>query len=782
MKASIRWWSRLAFVAGVGLSAFTACSSDKPDRHGEEKQSGTLALALQATAPSGSVYQLRNAFFQITDVRSGETVDFLFSDNGLPTAQELTTMLFSGDYTVTLLPGWQLERVSRGGGGTGGTSAGGTGPVSGGTGPIPEGGFGGAFDDVPPFPGKAGGAPQPPRGKAGGLAFGGTASGEAAGAGGEGGEGGNGIAGSSSGGSAPIGGDSGVGGSFGVGGSSVGGSSVGGSFGAGGSFGGGEIVEAQLLSTAVQFVTIFGGLESFVHYQFRVGSEIIDFRRGRLRVGIGVDDSEACVPPPDVTLPERVLLESNLDAVAPFTLLDALEAIRANAAVEAEPVALFNQVFDSFASASQGRMPDAVHCGDEVTDGVPTLNGYPLECDRDERNHVGNPFTFQATAFVNRIDMAPLNGAHCGQQRMIFASNARNRALVIVEAQIPNPNPELGIDGCRPLAQFWLDQNAIPDAKLRGERLSQAFFRGAPELAAFGFGPFYTPENLTVGSGQIRTNTFDSDPWTLREFKLALDGESIKAVPFPVAEAPHGALWNENVPLPQGEACRQDFLNAIEGLLTDNLEQMSFVVDGACKDAESRADFSQDYASQLSNGFRQQLEQRLVGTGLSAQDIANRAQFAGSCIGCHNESSGRFLGNGVFAPFQFDFPQVNEFPQPCSGGEVGLCFPTSDGLRRDFLPTRLSILGGLLDVPVVPNPCSAGGSGGTSGGPIPIRAAGGIDLPQPAEPGEAEPAPVVVIELPSSDEPVEVLQEVDEEIRELYGEQTLSGRSAQATH
>jgi hypothetical protein len=113
VKTSIRWWSRLALMASVGLSAVAACSSDRPDGHGEEQGLGSLSLALQATAPSGSVYMLRNAFFQITNVRTGETVEFLTTEHGMPEATELTTLLNTGDYTVTLLPGWFLERVRR---------------------------------------------------------------------------------------------------------------------------------------------------------------------------------------------------------------------------------------------------------------------------------------------------------------------------------------------------------------------------------------------------------------------------------------------------------------------------------------------------------------------------------------------------------------------------------------------------------------------------------------------------------------------------------------------
>jgi hypothetical protein len=328
---------------------------------------------------------------------------------------------------------------------------------------------------------------------------------------------------------------------------------------------------------------------------------------------------------------------------------------------------------------------------------------------------------------------------------------------------------------------------------------------GAPELAEAGFGPFYTAENLTVGSGQIRTNTFDTSPWTLREFKLALDGDSISAVPFPVAESPNGRLWNDNDPMPQGELCRESFLNAADGLLTSDVTQMSFIVDGACKDAESRNDGSQNYSAQLSDGFRELLDAKLSDTGLRADDIANRAQFAGSCMGCHQEASGKPLGNGIFAPFSDDFPQVSEFPQACTGGEAGQCFPTSRALRSVFLPGRMQVMSNLLGFPVVVNPCDGGGGGtggssGTggafgmggatsSGGSGPIGTAGtfsmgaapgGMGTPLPS--GQNEPAPVIVTELPSVEQPIEQMQEEDAEIRDQYGDVTLSGRSAKVTH
>jgi len=681
----------------------------------------------------------------------------------------------AGSHTVTLLPGWFLERISSGsGGGTGGSPGGFGGTSTAGKGPIPgpETGAGGEFD-AGPFP-----VPD--------------AGGEPASAG------------------APSGGSFSFGGEGPIDPPPTAGKSSGGSFSTGGSGStGGTFVEAQLLSDAVQFFFLSGNDDAFVNYQFKVGKDVVDFTRGTVHLGISVDDSEACQVPSDVTKPERVLMETNVDAVGGVGLASVFKALATNGGHNGDGNLLYQQIFDSYATADQAQLPGAIHCGDEMTDGVPTLNGFPIDCNRAEAQHVNDMNNFFATAFVNRIDLAPANGAHCGQQRMIFANNSRGRAFMILEAQIPNPQPDLGIDGCRPLAQFWMDQNNEPDAKVRGQRLAQAFLQGGvPGLEEFGFGPFYTAENLTVGSGQIRTNQFDSFPWTLREFKLALDGDSLSAIPFPTAESPNGQLWNENIALPAGEACRENFLSALDGVMTDNLSRMSFIVDAACKDAESRNDFSEDYASQLSGspGFRSQIEEKLLsmGSNLTPEDAANRARVSGSCIGCHNESGGSFLGNGLFAPFSNDFPQVVEFSQQCGDGETGNCFATSNALNTVFLPDRLQVMSNLLGVPIVPNPCNGGGGGNGTGGSFGTAgttstggsftmggsfttggasSSGGKDgggmIPPP---GESDPAPVVMIELPSADVPVGELQAEEQEIRDEYGDVTISGKSAKSTH
>jgi hypothetical protein len=763
-----RVWSRLAFAAALGVAQLAACSSDRSDPREQTKNTGKVTVALEATAQSGRVYRLRDALFEVVEIRTGRTIEFLSSEDFPASAREISTILLTGNYTLRLHEGWFIERIDTGGGGAGGV--------------------GGSFG------------------------FGGEGAGGSFGFGGEGEVGPGGEGGASTGGISGRGGSAGRGGSPGTGGVSGSGN------------GSGVRVDAHLLSDAVQFFSLFGGDEAFVIYSFQIGGEIVDFRRGRLRIGIDVvEDPSVCVPPDGVLDPERVLMEINTQALANVDLRTVLNALGANEGMSANGLDLYHQIIDSYATADQGRLMGGIHCGDETTNGEPTLNGYPIQCNRVERFQFDNLDAFFPTAFMNRIDLMPENAAHCGQQRMIFANNAQNRMFVIVEAQIPNPRPEMGVDGCRPLARFWADANAIDNPFVRGARLEEAFLVGSPELEEAGFGPFFTATNLTVGSGQIRTNQFDQDPWTLREFKLAQNGDELVAIPFPTAEAPNGGLWNEASGLPQGPECRENFLSALEGLLTDDPAQMSFVVDQACKDAESRNDFSQAYANQLSDGFREELELRLDGTGLSATDIANRAHFAGSCIGCHQEATGTFLGRGVFSPFSNGFVHVQEFPVECQDGSS--CFQASPALRGTFLPSRLQALGRILDEPIIEDPCdNPGGTGGAAGfggaggfggtmagfggipsggsgavagagfggrfgggagaggrmggfdGGVPMAGTGGTSM------GGGGGTPDIEIELPSADEPVDEMEERDQEIREEYGERTVSGRSARSTH
>ena len=88
----------------------------------------------------------------------------------------------------------------------------------------------------------------------------------------------------------------------------------------------------------------------------------------------------------------------------------------------------------------------------------------------------------------------------------------------------------------------------VTDPAERGRILTDAFlFSGTGP-----FGPFMNANHLGPDGGQIRTNNFNDFIWTLREFKLVEQDGQVGLVPFPVAESPHGPLWNDSVDSPIG--------------------------------------------------------------------------------------------------------------------------------------------------------------------------------------------------------------------------------------
>ncbi len=471
-------------------------------------------------------------------------------------------------------------------------------------------------------------------------------------------------------------------------------------------------VEARLVSSAFQDFSIQANDETTVVYRFETNGEIVEFGQGRLIVEIEVDEVEEAGPNA-----RRSVIETNLTALSGLTLRQVFESALANSGADQTGVTAegaYHAIIDSYAPAATARDPELVHCDDETTGGSPSLNGFPLMCGRLEAEQFDNLDVWQPLAIVNRLDLAPADGANCGQQRMIFANNSfigNSRMFIIVEAMVPNPSPECGVDACRPIAEFWNSLADIEDAGLRGALLQDVFLRSG--LGSFG--PFMNSDRLGPNGGQVRTNNFNDFVWTLREFHFQ-SAPAVLPLPQPVAESPNGELWNDLSTLPQGEECRESFLRAAEGVLGNNLSAMTFPVAQACKDAESPNDFfRQDYVTHLASGsgdFIARLDSIANSAGLSAFDVAARARFAGSCMGCHQEASGSSLGGGLTAPFQGDFVQVSEFStENCGDGT--LCFGLSDALRNTFLPHRLNVQNELLS-----RPSSCGGGGSVDGGVI----------------------------------------------------------------
>lgn len=382
------------------------------------------------------------------------------------------------------------------------------------------------------------------------------------------------------------------------------------------------------------------------------------------------------------------LVENNTAALAHFDLESTLAAI---AGSFGSGLGLYENLIETY--ASEGR-PGFEHC-------TGTLNGFPITCDRLEAQQLANLSQWFPIAVFNRVDLAPADGANCGQQRIIFANNAPlgpSRMFIILEGEVPNPNPGCGVAACQPIAAAWQSIAALP-ADERGAALRALFLTGFEGLS-----PMFRPEAFAPTAGQIRTNNFNQDPWTLREFKVVAVGDGVApaVVPFPTAEAPPGLLWGPSRGDVLIEECQTAFLDVLPNLLPDDPAAMSFPVPMACRDAESRNDFSQFYSdpSILGTEFADRIETRLVelGSDLNATEIATRAQFAGSCIGCHEEATGFPLGHGIFAPFSTGFVHVSEFGSiGCAEG--GQCRQLSHALTSSFLPHRRGVMDNLLSLP-----------------------------------------------------------------------------------
>lgn len=490
-----------------------------------------------------------------------------------------------------------------------------------------------------------------------------------------------------------------------------------------------------------------------------IGEPLLDLPEG----GSGGSGSTQVEIPPGACVPlelldqRRSLIETNEEVLAPFTLRRVLDRVAVNGGLLSSPLSSHDMLVDTANDSDSAHLAGVEHCDDELTNGQPSLNGFPVQCPRAEGLQIGNLADWQAIALVNRLDLAPADGSHCGEQRIIFANNEQVRAFIIFEAQIPNPDPGCGPAACRPIAQLWADQSGIDDPQERSLRLRQAFLGGSPELTAAGFPPFMRAQHMTFGTGQVRTNNFDQFPWDLKELKLVEGpGQRLAFQRVPVASNLFGPLLDDGFAHPQGPACRQAFLDALPGLLVDDVNLMALDVPSACLAGESLDELDNLYDFQISLGsqaFRDDIDAELasLGSDLTIEQVAARAAFAGSCIGCHQQQVGADLGHGVIGPFSAGFVHVDEtFTESCGPGG-GQCFVISQALDEVFLPFRHQVVLDLLAE--CPDAC-----GGT-----PLEAPLGLTLPS-ASLGRT------------------ALWELDRQARLGRSDETIGGRPTAAVH
>jgi len=396
---------------------------------------------------------------------------------------------------------------------------------------------------------------------------------------------------------------------------------------------------------------------------------------------------------------------------------------------------LFNQWWDTQnpkPSLGLGR-----NC-DTYTDAVgqPSINGFPYVCrpasERQEGQEAFNdPFVDAETnpgfyfpiALANRFDVAPANGANCGGYRIVYARRSglafvRNRNLLIFESVLPNPNPKLGLQGCRMIVRFWANLSTQADIERRADLLERFYFYGigglppAVDISNYGANP--------QGRGQVRTNQFleqkafdEGRPrfWILREYKLQRQCHQdscskLEFVPVTVKDNSYGGLFSPASTDPRAPAFQRFFLKQIPMLAADTLAGISM---GSVPDEFNAAQsvslnpLVDDYVAQLGSGpsaFRSAIEAKLVALGstLTADNVVARA-MALSCAGCHQLSANMDVGGGLVWPASTPSAEPNtpqgfvhtteRFTETVDGVKRFLISPA---LTDVFLPARKQIM------------------------------------------------------------------------------------------
>lgn len=394
-------------------------------------------------------------------------------------------------------------------------------------------------------------------------------------------------------------------------------------------------------------------------------------------------------------------------------------------------------------------------CDTHVVDGVSFFNDFPIECPRIEGilaytdpfaetivvdgREVINPDSYIPIGLFNRIDLAPSDGAHCGEMRIVFAKTSGtfpdsdellppggNRNLLIFEAVVPNPNPDCGVDGCLPLAQQWLKLSRIRNPNALRTELEKLYFEGFDEFA-----PAIHADHFGPKGGHLRTNQFMSAvsvdrstpprsrprgfaPWQLRDFKLtkSCGDEGVCELgikQLPVDDNPFGSLFSSDSELPQAAGFQAQFLDEIPNLAIPGLKTISMDLDTKYLAGESTApvlclppgtpgappgsNIPPDacYIDHFDSDstFARQIQDELdaIGSSVTPEQIVQRADTL-SCAGCHHNVEAVDLGDGEFqSPKPMGFVHISE-EDPIEGRYHRL----SMMMHRQDIPHRMDVL------------------------------------------------------------------------------------------
>jgi hypothetical protein len=321
----------------------------------------------------------------------------------------------------------------------------------------------------------------------------------------------------------------------------------------------------------------------------------------------------------------------------------------------------------------------------------------------------------------NRLDLAPADWTDCGEHRIVYATkpNApKARFFVIFEAKLPNPKPNTGINGCRPVASRWI--TAGRNAGTRNQLLDQFYYGGLT-----GFRPVVHYLNYGSFLGQVRTNAFvQFTKWQLREFRvLPVAANTLAFLPAPVASNPLAELYTNNAAdafQPERALFRTAFgatyvpqLRSVdetapatttdpdyrEKLLNAMGAAIEFRSDEFQSDSQGNADVPASKAgTSIQNLIPANWSSPIPGRTVSRAQMLNRAG-AITCGGCHQTSVGQPIGTIG--------GQVINWPGVAPGGFVHISENTDVGghqispaLRDFFIPFRRKVTRSVYNRPL----------------------------------------------------------------------------------
>lgn len=367
------------------------------------------------------------------------------------------------------------------------------------------------------------------------------------------------------------------------------------------------------------------------------------------------------------------------------------------------PLALFQQWFDTQNPKPGLAVANAPHCDDFVTNGKPSFNGFTRRCPTPEGIlATTDPFAahdFIPIGITNRFDLTSPDGATCGQYRIIYAKTSvapGEKLHIILEPAIPNPNPFLGLEACRPVAQFWADLSAVDSMSERKTRIERFFFDGLD-----GFEAALRPSHFAPGTGRIRTMQIGGSRRVPRfyQFQLTVSGSRLLAVPALLENYPDAALFNANVNTPAGTEFRQFFLSQIRTLAArdvngfgDRIPERYLIVESDAEDDAESVFSIVAYQHGLvvpeGQAFREAIyaELKRIGSTLTATEVIRRAEVQ-NCTGCH--AGAVALGDGIAFPSTFNGTHLDETTETAGGVTR---FVISPALRDVFAPNRAKIL------------------------------------------------------------------------------------------